>query len=123
MFHHISTGNFEIGLINWRSSINDPIYTLNAFRYQNEKINFAKWENSYYQALLQQADQERNVEQRLALLASAEKILIQEIPVIPLFDELNPYIKRKNLIGILPARSGNIDFRKAYFLKNPNTKR
>lgn len=123
LFQRLSIGNFQIGLINWRSAIDDPIYTLNTFRYPNEKINFAKWENADYQALLQKADQELDLEKRRTFLAAAEKILIQEMPVIPLFDELNPCIKKKNLAGIIPTRCSNIDFRYAYFIKKPTTKR
>lgn len=123
LFHRLSIGDFQIGLINWRSAINDPSYTLNAFRHPHEKINFSKWENSSYQTLLEKADQEKHHGRRAAFLSAAESILMQELPVIPLFDELNPYLKNPKLSGIPLTSSGNINFRNAYFSKKILTKR
>ncbi len=99
----------------WRSAIDDPIYTLNAFRYSNDKINLSGWENANYQILLQRADEECDPVRRLKLLSIAEQVLLEELPVVPLFDEKNHYIKNKNLSGIIEKHSDDVDFRYSFF--------
>lgn len=84
-FEKIAQGHFEMGLIQWVTWVDDPIYTLNAFRFAAEDTNFAKWENPDFQELLNQCDQETNPAKRMAYFAAAEDLLCQEIPIIPLF--------------------------------------
>ncbi len=84
-FHHVTEGKFQLAVISWTSWIDDPIYTLNAFRHAHDKINFSNWEDPSFQALLDLADQEINPHMRNQYLAKAELILAQEIPVIPLY--------------------------------------
>ncbi len=97
LFEHIVEGTFQISLISWSSWIDDPVYTLNAFRFAHEKINFAQWENPSFQALLEKADQEVNVDLRRQYLAKAEHILIQEMPVVPLYHQNCQALIRQNL--------------------------
>lgn len=94
LFPKICKGEYEVCLITWTSWVNDPIYTLNAFKYRNEGINFSKWENPDYQHLLDLANHEEDVKQRLFFLNEAEKILIGEMPVNPLFFERSQCISQ-----------------------------
>ncbi len=103
LFQRISEGDFEMAILGWRSPISDPIYTLNAFRYRNDTINFSGWENPRYQELLRKADAEQDLTKRLVHLVAAEAILIEELPVIPLIEEHSSYVRRKNLAGIMSA--------------------
>jgi len=123
MFHRMSEGNFDMGLMPWKSSIGDSTYTLNAFRYSKDKINFSKWENTEYQLMLHQADHTCDLDQRRAYLTTAEQILIREIPVISLFDKIDPYVRKKNLSGVLTTPTGAVDFRNACFTKPIRSKR
>ncbi len=84
-FKKMTQGDFQMGLMQWTSWIDDPIYTLNAFRSSTEDLNFPKWEHPVFQELLSQCDQEINPAQRMAYFASAEELICKEIPVIPLF--------------------------------------
>ncbi len=112
LFQRISNGNFEIALAYWCISINHPMATLNIFRYSTN--SFSNWEHIGYQKLLQNADQEYDAERRSAYFAAAEKILIEEVPVIPLFDEHRLYFKNKNLV-LDSGFNVNADFSSAYF--------
>ncbi len=67
------------------SWFDDPIYTLNAFRYASEDSNFANWEHPEYQELLAKADNEVDPTTRKTYLAEAEKFIIEQVPVAPLF--------------------------------------
>lgn len=111
LFNKMIQGDFQMGTMSWKSWINDPIYTLNAFKYRNNKVNFAKWENSEYQTLLDLAQQEINPAKRLEFLKKAEKILMVENPVAPIFYEVHQYMQKKYLHGTLHSDTGNVDFK------------
>ena len=87
LFSNLTRGNYQIGIMGWRPLINDPLYSLNIFKYSSEEINFSKWEHKEYQKLLDFADREPHGQQRKKILKEAEAILIQETPVMPLFHE------------------------------------
>jgi oligopeptide transport system substrate-binding protein len=84
-FEKMAQGHFQMGLIQWVTWVDDPIYTLNAFRFASEDTNFPKWEHPDFQQLLHQCDQETNPAKRMAYFAAAEDLLCQEAPIIPLF--------------------------------------
>jgi oligopeptide transport system substrate-binding protein len=84
-FGKITQGDFQVAGILWRSLMNDPIYTLNYFRYAADPSNFAKWEHPKYQEMLNLADEEVDSIKRLAYLKEAEAFLMQELPVLPIF--------------------------------------
>ncbi len=69
----------------WKPLINDPFYSLNIFKDASEEINFSKWEKAEYQNLLDRANQATNEQQKKLIQQQAEALLMQEMPVMPLF--------------------------------------
>ncbi len=119
LFSKLTQGNYQIGIMSWKPLINDPLYSLNIFRYSSEEINFSKWEHREYQQWLDLADDERDPQKRKSFLKEAEAILIQEAPLIPLFYEETLQFMRKNpQIG--HSVTENIDFK--YFKVRKNKK-
>lgn len=117
LFSNINNGDCPISLIVWTSWINDPIYTLNSFRFQNDEINFSKWVNADYQTLLNVADLENDKVKRLGFLKEAEKILINHMPVCPLFSEKFYYLKKEHVIINDFLKNGHPDFKRALISK------
>ncbi len=109
LFDKMTKGDYQIGGMTWKSLFNDPIYTLNAFRYQNDLINFSKWKNNQYQELLSTADIEEDEHKRKMYFAQAEAILARELPLIPLYYEFENFIKNDNLE--ISLNSSQIDFK------------
>ena len=116
-FDRITEGHFQIAMFNWYSWINDPIYTLSAFKYSDEKINFSRWHNPQFKHLLDLSDRELDPVQRMRYLADAEEILIREVPVIPLCYDENAFIKnpRLTILSKSFAQNGNFDFSQTTF--------
>ena len=107
VFNQITQGNFQMGIMHWTSWIDDPIYTLDAFKFANDEVNFSKWENPSFQRLLDLNQQEINPYQRSALLLQAEEILSEEMPVIPLFYQPYQALAHKDLhVASRTARGG-----------------
>lgn len=85
IFKRLFSGNFEMGIVNWSSWIEDPIYVLDYFKNAKQGVNFCKWENTRFQHLIDLSEQEVDLKKRLSYLYEAEEILGNEMPIIPLF--------------------------------------
>lgn len=109
-FQKMTQSHFQIGLMHWSSCLNDPIYTLNAFKFVAQDVNFAKWENSNFQNLLNLSEQNSNPLQCFTYLQQAEEILCHEMPIIPLFYQPQQALTRKDLFinDRSPCRAYNI---------------
>lgn len=99
VFNRWTEGDFQISGINWISPINDPIYTLGIFHSASRFINFPQWKNDEYDRLIDQANIERRSSKRSLYLGLAEKMLLEEAPLIPLIRVL-PCSLKKNRIEL-----------------------
>ena len=83
---------FGIARGGWYGDYPDPMTWLNLAR-TNDGDNDGKYSNRRYDALLDQADAETNVSKRMALMAAAERILVEEdFPFIPLYQYVDGYV-------------------------------
>ena len=117
MFDRMTKGEFQMGLMQWMSWINDPIYTLNSFRFASEGTNFCKWENPVFQELLYKADYEVDSEKRQTYLKEAEAVLCSQMPVIPLFYQSHQAMVKKNLNVSYNVSRAVFNFAKCFYKK------
>lgn len=111
-FSQLTEGHCQISILNW-VLWNEPIFTLNVFRFAKEEINVSKWENAEFQQLLDSSEQETNPFQRSSTLLQAEKILSREMPVIPLFCHPNQVLIKKHW-HISKSFAGFFDLARTY---------
>ena len=111
-----------MGLMHWTAWVDDPIYTLNAFRYSGEAINFSHWENKEYQRLLDVAERTIDPQQRRHWLKMAEELLTDAMPVIPLFHECWRLPKKSHVQFEYGAKTGQFNFKYASLI-NPDLRR
>lgn len=97
LFRKVTSGDFQIANIRWSSWVNDPLYTLEAFRWGEDALNLAKWENEEFRQLVERANHEQSAKHRAFFLEQAEKILKVESPIIALYYEKNFAIKKDSL--------------------------
>jgi oligopeptide transport system substrate-binding protein len=114
-FSTLSKGNYQIGQISWVSLLRDPIYFFETFKYRADALNLARWEHPQYQALLDATNQQISTEERFALLRSAEEILMEDMPIIPVYFSSTTYAKSDALKDVCVNDIGGADFRWAYF--------
>ncbi|MBI3211380.1 MAG: peptide ABC transporter substrate-binding protein [Simkania negevensis] len=118
LFAKMLQGDYDIGCVGWIATVDHPLYILDLFKNKENPINFSKWENVEYTALLDEAVQQQGGEGIYrSHLAKAEQILIEQLPVIPIFYEIERYEKLSSLRGVSFSKSGNIDFKTAYISK------
>ena len=98
----------------WFPSAQDPILILQIFKNKIDQINKSNWQNSTYRDLLDLSDQSIDLEKRRKLLAKAETILMEQMPVIPICSLKRTYGKNPKLKKVLVSALENIDFKYAY---------
>jgi ABC-type oligopeptide transport system substrate-binding subunit len=101
-----------MGNMAWEASVNDPIYTLNAFRNGSDHINFSNGEHKRYQHILSLAEREVDLQKRWLYYLNAEKILMKERPVIPIHLIAPKALKKKSFSILSPISS----FKWGYFV-------
>lgn len=110
----LKNGDFDIARMSWVADFNDPITFLNSFTYKQTAANNTGWENAEYTKLIGEASIESNHKKRREILNQAEKILVNEMPIIPIYYLMNCYLKNPRLQNVLLSGLGDIDFKWAY---------
>jgi oligopeptide transport system substrate-binding protein len=77
--------------------------------------NQTGWTHPQFNELLEKADLEIDLTQRDHLFQEAEKILLQEMPIIPIYFIEGLYIQNPQLKNVLITPLGTADFKSAYF--------
>lgn len=110
-------GSYQISLGGWYADIQDPINFLEIFKAKTNPTNQTHWENSAFSALLENA-QTVSTENRLQLLAEAEKMLIAKMPIAPLFHSAYNYLQNDKLQNVYFSPLGYLDFKHASMSEN-----
>jgi len=114
-FGKLQSGNFQIGGMGWQSWLRDPIYIMQTFRKKDAGINMCRWENQEFQSLLNEAEAEANLARRKELFNQAEALLMEEMPVIPVYYMTLKCAKNPKLKDVYISDLYEADFRWAYF--------
>ncbi len=97
LLNRLVTKDFHIGLIRWQPWINDPFYTLNAFINHESPATFDRSFDEKLTELIKTAQIEKDNVKRSALVKLIEDILVDELPIIPLFNTYYNSMKKKYL--------------------------
>lgn len=110
-FSNLAQRNFQVGGCFWYSIFNDPIYFLEFFRDKSYRYNSAQWENPHYTKLLDLANQELDPRIRREHLKQAELLLLDEMPIIPLYVLNQKILKQDWLKDVFISELGHADFK------------
>lgn len=110
-FSNLSKGNYEIGGCIKSALFHDPIYHLELLEAKENPYNVSRWEDPLYQHLLNQARSEADLVARLGYLRQAEQILLDQMPVIPIYSEAYLYKMRPDVHDVVIHDLGHVDFK------------
>ena len=110
--------NYQLACCAWIIQYPDLMNILERFKFKNNAKNFTGWENAEYIEILENSMTLPTLSARTQYLEKAEKILMDEMPVIPLMFLKQVYIKNPNLKGEKLTPFPPIDFRSVYFENN-----
>lgn len=111
---NIDQGNFQIGRAGWLADFNDPVNFLEIFTVPQGN-NDTGWTNETFNNLLAQAAKETDKEKRLGLLKDAEQLVLDEMPIAPIYFYTNNWVQNDNLKGVVISPLGDVQYKWAYF--------
>lgn len=98
----------------WIDRINDPGYFLNCFASVNNPVNVSLWSSMEIQTIIKKLEITRSHENWQALHLRAEEILLDAMPMIPLFSFQPHSLCFPSVEGIHSSRFSCFDVRHAY---------
>ncbi|WP_372422615.1 peptide ABC transporter substrate-binding protein [Salinarimonas chemoclinalis] len=92
-------GDFDMARAGWIGDYNDPQNFLFLYESDNLGFNYPRWANEEYDALMQRAETETDIEARAEILAEAERLFLSEVPAIPILFYTSKALVSPNLEG------------------------
>ena len=106
--------NYDIVRAGWSPDYLDPMTFIDMF-VTNGGNNDTGWSNKKYDALVNKAKSTGDQKVRMQAMHEAEKILMEEMPIAPIYFYTNPNLIRDNIKGvIIPPFGTYADFKWAY---------
>jgi oligopeptide transport system substrate-binding protein len=96
------TGNYDMLLSSWIADYEDPSAFLDIWR-GDDADNFTGWSSAAYDTLLFSAARAAGTEARAALFEKAERLLLEEAPVIPLYHYTHAFLIQPSVKGWHPT--------------------
>ncbi len=94
LLHRMPSQQFQVSLLHAISQYTDVINFLERFESRSLPRNFSGWENSKYQEILKTYRKTINNQERQALAKKAELMLLQEMPVAPIYCDHYAYLQK-----------------------------
>ena len=113
-----TSGNFDTVVSAWSADFADPISFVDLFTSKNANNN-GKWSNSQYYKLIADSKTTPDTTKRWDDLEKAEKILLNEQGISPLYYRTEAWLVRPDIKGIVYNGAGvNYNFKNAYVSGN-----
>ncbi|WP_174192810.1 peptide ABC transporter substrate-binding protein [Caproicibacterium lactatifermentans] len=107
-FAAMSAGDFDMVLTNWFPDYNDPMTYLDTLVTTNGNNN-GKYSSKQYDTLIQQATAEADAAKRQNILIQAEKLMMDDCPIYPLYFKAQCYVTSGKFTGLTRTAFQDID--------------
>lgn len=104
----LSNLDYQVGRLGWIADYNDAYTFLEQYDSAQNGNNDTGWENPEYTRLLRESNKETDPEKRLELLKQAEAIIIEEMPVAPIYYYTNLSVAKDYVKNMETDILGNI---------------
>jgi oligopeptide transport system substrate-binding protein len=109
-FQKIPRHDYQISLIRSLSQYTDVLNFLERFESGDLPRNFSGWENAKYKTLLKQYKKTFDPAKRQALAKQAEKILLEEMPIVPIYYNHYAYMQKPHVHNLAISPTGVMQF-------------
>lgn len=99
LYADLRQNNFEVSDGAWLADYNDPLNFLYLLDSETGQQNYGNYSNPEYDRLLEAASQERDLNARAELFAQAEKIMLEDHPITPMWFQVTKNLVDPNLDG------------------------
>lgn len=101
--------DYQMALLMWSADFNDPTAFLDVFRSENF-FNVAFYNNTDFDSLLEKANLETDENKRMKMLIEAEKMVIEDMAVCPVYFLCQNYAVSNKIKGFVRGNSAIQDF-------------
>lgn len=107
----IQAGDFQVGRLGWAADYNDAYSFLEMYNSPTNGNNQTGWSNEEYTKILEASTTETDAAKRTELLLQAEEIIMDDMPVAPVYYQTNLFIKSDDVENMAPDALGNINLK------------
>ncbi len=100
IYNREANGNFQVVCTRWGPDYADPTTYLNLALTDNSN-NYGKYANAKFDALMEQIQKESDLTKRWDLMIQAEKVMMEDMAYIPVFEKGAAALKAKNVKGLV----------------------
>lgn len=111
------TGDFQVARAGWIGDYSDPMTFLDMWTTGNGNNN-TRWGDAEYDKLVEQAKKEPDQVKRMQIMHDLEKILMRDMPIMPLYFYSDEYLMQSYVGGVVRSPLGPIEFKYAYIKKH-----
>lgn len=105
---NIDNFKYQVGRLGWIADYNDAYSFLEMFDTAKNGNNDTGWENPKYTELMKQSTTETDAAKRVELMKQAEAIMIEEMPVAPIYFYTTLSVTSDKVTGMNADALGNI---------------
>lgn len=110
-YDDLEAGRFQMFFLAWMADYPDPQNFLDILFHSKSQGNYTGYSNQRVDELLERARVERDVEKRVALYREAERIIVEEAPVIPLYHNVSYTLVKPRVKGLVLTPMGILSLR------------
>jgi oligopeptide transport system substrate-binding protein len=109
----IDAGDYQVGRLGWLGDFNDAINFLEMYQTGGGN-NDTNWGSAEFDSLLAQSATEADADKRLDLLKQAEQIMMDEMPVAPIYFYTFNWVKADKVKDVYIDGLGGVDLKWAH---------
>jgi oligopeptide transport system substrate-binding protein len=106
-------GDFMVARAGWIGDYPDPLTFLDMWTTGNGNNN-TFWGSEQYDRLIETVRNSSDQKERMTLMHQAEDILMENMPIMPIYFYTDPVCIKPNLKGVKKSLLGEVDFSEAY---------
>lgn len=99
LYARLRQTDFQVSDAAWLADFDDPINFLYLLKSDTGQQNYGNYANAEYDALLKQSDAELDLVKRAELFARAEKLMLEEYPITPMWVQVTQNLVDPTLTG------------------------
>jgi dipeptide transport system substrate-binding protein len=103
-------GKLQFSRSSFLADYGDPVNFLENFTTGNS-MNRTGWSNARYDELIKKSKQEKDEKKRFEYLYEAEKLLLTELPVVPIYFYNKTYLQKDNVTGVVYHPVGYLELK------------
>ncbi len=112
-FNQVSNKDYDLGYGSWIGDFNDAVNFLEVFKNKSSSTNNTNWESLNYAKAISDSFYAASPAERHELLHAAEEMIIQEMPIMPIYEYKWVYMKDPHLKNAFVSCEGYLDLKNA----------